>query len=1525
MKFLKKIASRNFLTLSPVFAVPAICLLFAVLTFACVLNAKAVKRNFSQNQQVLLEQQCNQLELSLRYEHLNTQSAAVNLGRAVLWGQDIDTELGNIGKSLSTNGLIFIKRSNGHIYSTKNSFSSSSIEYFKENFKDFFTEASQVFGPIQIEPNDDPNKNVPRSVIAFCTPVYAGTDQIGTLCNLVYSDELFARSIEKNGDGENGGFIICDDRRTILSASDRLKNLEFTCGRKLDDCFGKENRLFKFDINSLNGVFLYDKGDSFYFGRNQQDIYNISYIPLKSKNWVLYSVRECTKVQRDTFLHFVVVWVLAICVLIIFYAIYHRYQNESANRERFAIKRLEKERFLRDICCDLYETVYEADLSNDLLIGDAALTIAKNFHLEDNLSYDNYLRVLAERNIHKDFREKLFETLCSENLIRCYEQGERIKSLDYMDDSASNDYLWKRVQVKLFTLDGMQNIRAFFFVQDIDTEKRRELSLIEKSEKDYLTNLLNKSSFDARAKEFLMGCKPDENHALILFDIDKFRYVNETLGYISGDTIITNFIATIKNIIGDGNIMGRIGGVSFAVVLKNYGLRENLIKLLNTLREKLRWDEQKGDAHFQISASIGVALFPEHWAANYKSFFMAANEALYYSQTHGMDTYTIYESSLFEGRATFVDDKDIDMLVDTAADGIAKFAINPEFRILYANSKFLDLIGRSSDDLKNDGFNGIAYFHEEDIPQIFEALYLGMEKKSAYSISYRIKHKDGHNVHVNTKCLFVDENYEGMPVMYSIFTDITDMVKAKEEADAAKEEALAATKAKSSFLASMSHEIRTPMNCIMGMSDLILYDPATPPSNIEYAQNISAASRSLLGIINDILDISKIESGKLTLTEVTYDFRALVKDVVTMIKLRAQDKFLDFFVHIDTNVPAKLFGDEIRVKQILLNLLSNAVKYTHEGSISLNINAVPKGENYELTFKITDTGIGVKKEDISSLFNEFSRVDTQKNRNIIGTGLGLSITKNLCQMMKGSIDCQSEYGRGSTFTAKILQKCELFEPFANIVKAINKHIIYYEPRSRFSSHMLSELESFRCKIDLCTDTKDLLEFLKKIKNGTTEDCNLIFVAAKYIEKTKQCLKAEKIEGMKIVAIADDAASLSAHRDISILTTPIYCVQLAQVLSGNFELLQAHRAQANMQNYVLAPDAKVLVVDDNAVNLKVASGLLKTHNIVPDTVISGFEAISALCSKPYDLIFMDHLMPEMDGIETSHKIRELETENANKPIIALTANAITGMREQFISEGLNDFLSKPIEPEQLNRILMQWLPKEKILLKERNEESAESAGMTEPEEMAEVPHSIENIDFESGLSFAGDSIETYHDILATFTADPEKRRNDLLAMAKQTDLKTFTTNIHGLKSSARYVGANEVSELAEKLEEAGNSQNRAFIEENLEKCLNLYSTTAENIAAYLEKVKATKTKPAGDAGNMAFLMQKIEILKDAADNMDIIVIEDTMKEISPFTWPANLQQHIDLINQAATVFDYDTISREVASLENAGKQDSAMTM
>ncbi len=212
--------------------------------------------------------------------------------------------------------------------------------------------------------------------------------------------------------------------------------------------------------------------------------------------------------------------------------------------------------------------------------------------------------------------------------------------------------------------------------------------------------------------------------------------------------------------------------------------------------------------------------------------------------------------------------------------------------------------------------------------------------------------------------------------------------------------------------------------------------------------------------------------------------------------------------------------------------------------------------------------------------------------------------------------------------------------------------------------------------------------------------------------------------------------------------------------------------------------------------------------------------------------------------------------------------------------------------------------------------AETAEAEQPQKNIELPHKIENIDFESGLSFAGGSLETYHDILATFTADPEKRKNDLLAMSKQTDLKPFTTNIHGLKSSARYVGANAVSGLAEKLEEAGNTANRAFIEENLEKCLNLYSDAVESITNYLEKVKENQGETAAVTGDLGFLRQKIEVLKDAADNLDIILIEDTMKEILPFSWQENLQQHLELIKQAATVFDYDTISREVASLEAA---------
>lgn len=1443
-----------------------------------------------------LEQQLSTFEISLNHELLKTRFTAEEFSNELMNGKSPDENLQLIKNKLSADYLLFNDISKNTFYSSEK----KQITDSDNKIHELLTKKSFFNGPEIIDSYD------PKPVFVFSAPVYLNSSVCGILGNFIYAENIFNKFIPDDTEYRNS-FILCNRNGKILASTKDLAEQAFSVNSSLSSNM-KETKNIIFRKGSFGNIktsFNKNSKGMFIFSDKSSKTRFATYLTIPDKNWVLLSIITTDDFKANVLYIIATIWTLAAFLLGICIIVYHLRNRIYLAREKLADSKYEHERFLREICCDIYENVIEADVTDNIILGKSADALLDHLNLSKKAAYDETLMSLVKKVIHPNFASQFYESLCSETLLKKYKDGEYTGEILFMDNTYSTNYLWKSAKIALYYFESTKTVRAIIFVRDIDEEKRKELSLIEKSEKDFLTKLLNKSSFDSRAKDFLAQAGTANcHHALVIFDIDNFRQINETLGYLSGDSIIMDFIETIKRNIRDEDIVGRLGGVSFAVLVKNYGNRAMLKTQLQILCDELHRQVIHENITCTVTASIGCALYPEH-STSYKELFGKANEALYFSQTHGMDTYTIYESQLLKHQALFVDEKDIDELVNTAADGIAKLAVNPEFTFLYTNQKFLNLIGRTSKDIEADGFMGIKYFHQDDVPQIFEALYFAMEKKMPYSISYRIQHKNGQYISVRTKCLFVNENYNGTPVMYSIFTDITDMVKMNEQLREAKETALAATKAKSNFLASMSHEIRTPMNAIMGMSDLILLDKTSSTSNIEYAKNISTASRSLLGIINDILDISKIESGKLTLTVVTYNFIEMINDVITMIKLRAQDKYLDFFVHIDPKIPSEMTGDEIRLKQILLNMLSNAVKYTHEGYLSLTVEGEEVNNNYELKFIVQDTGIGIKDEDRKHLFTEFERLDAQKNRNIVGTGLGLSITKKLCEMMNGSISVKSEYEKGSTFTAVVQQTVPEYNPLVDTQDALNKKILYFEPNNRSSLFMMKEFETLNSEVDLCVDVKTAAEYLENSRTGDKSSYDFVFVSSKYYEKIQQCIKAENLSDMKVVLIAEDSVAVSQTKS-SVLVTPVTCIQLAQVLSGNDSFVQTNLAQTHNFTRVFAPDAKILVVDDNSVNLKVAQGLLKTHDINCETAISGFDALGKIYKNTYDLIFMDHLMPDMDGIETTHKIRALENnENSKKPIIALTANALSGMREIFLSEGLNDFLSKPIEPAKLNAILADWLPLEKI-----NYNSNQSVSAPEAEKNQENPV-IEGVNYQNGLSFAGGDKKTYFDILKTFSNDCEKREKELRTMLETNNIQEFTTNIHGLKSAAKYIGADAVSELSANLENAGQNQDTSFIEEHFDECMELYKTTCQNVRNYLEKeAEHQDNLPQGD---MNSLMKTAELLKQYAYDMDIVNFEEELKKVANYSWDDIIKSKLDDVSQAAYSYDYGKMSEETEKL------------
>ena len=514
-------------------------------------------------------------------------------------------------------------------------------------------------------------------------------------------------------------------------------------------------------------------------------------------------------------------------------------------------------------------------------------------------------------------------------------------------------------------------------------------------------------------------------------------------------------------------------------------------------------------------------------------------------------------------------------------------------------------------------------------------------------------------------------------------------------------EAERANRAKSEFLANMSHEIRTPINAIMGMNAMILRD--TNDKTVErYAMDQKRSAEILLSTINDILDFSKIESGKLQIKPIPYETKSLILDVVTMVSPRMKEKGLEFDVRVDEKLPVRLFGDIERIRQIYINILTNAVKYTREGRVTLEVHGDFSNE-FNLVTTVSDTGIGIQKENVEKIFDSFERVDENKNRSIEGTGLGLAITKALCQSMDGSISVESEYGKGSSFTIRLPQKIE------------------------------------------------------------------------------------------------DGAGL-----------------------GKLDLSESVRPDESKKAiYNVRYKGSILVVDDVEVNLKVMRAFLKDSGLTVDTASGGQECLERIKREKYDLIFLDHMMPGMDGVETFSEMRRQKHPNNSTPVVMLTANAISGAMEEYMKMGFDDYLSKPAKPEELFGMISKFITPE-------NENSEEKAA-TDDEVMPEWLKGI--LDVDTGLSYCMENIGLYLDVVRTYV-----RKNSYDTLVEKYDggdFKDYQIAVHSVKSTSKNIGAMDMYENALAMENALKSQDMDYVKEHHSELLEMYKGLLDELKALEE--------------------------------------------------------------------------------------------
>lgn len=764
-----------------------------------------------------------------------------------------------------------------------------------------------------------------------------------------------------------------------------------------------------------------------------------------------------------------------------------------------------------------------------------------------------------------------------------------------------------------------------------------------------------------------------------------------------------------------------------------------------------------------------------------------------------------------------------------------------------------------------------------------------LEKEYVRRIASEINVDPGDYIEASRQiCIMEREEIEkAARFLYTLADVLSEMAYNKYQACYSNAKMEKSVSLKSDFLANMSHEIRTPMNAVIGMAEMALREDMSNAAR-KYINQIKTSGKSLLTIINDILDFSKIESGKMNINVVEYEPMSLVSDVAGIVMTRLKGKDVELVIDVSPTLPNELLGDNIRIKQVLINLANNAAKFTMQGKIVIKIDyrQASPGEIL-LDVCVEDTGIGIREADIQNLFQSFQQLDSKRNRNIEGTGLGLAISKQLLTLMDGSIRVESEYGTGSRFSFEIPQKIISDAPSIRVRNADRILVAGYISNPLVRDRLYADAESLGVEyVNICS-VKEL--------DALADDKKIFFFVEHPLfagEVEHYVFHNQKMATVLLIEFYDKANY--DYPNLLILKKPLFALNIATVLNGE----EMHFGDTHEKEFdFVAPDANILIVDDNAVNLTVAQGLLEPLKMHVDTALTGKDAIDKISRFHYDLVFMDHMMPELDGVETTHIIRRFHKEYDDVPIIAFTANAVEGTKEMFCREGMNDFVAKPVEMRMMLSKLKQWLPIEKI-----KKPYGQIGNLKTESESSDIR--IGNLDVSFALKYLG-SEALFFSILKVYYRSIEKKAAQIKAMEESEDWTGYTIEVHALKSSSKQIGAILLSDRAAVLEKAGNARDSAFIHENTDDLLALYT----GYLPVLEPFCRENEEDGADALKEPIIKDRLlrffGNLRRAMDDLDMDQMSEVIEEMRRYRYEDWQQEFFSELRDAVEEIDVET--------------------